>query len=197
MIFHNNVLCNLANNKFFSGGFMKKLLFLIITMAFVASAHAADVKIGYIDMNKALNQSVRGIKAVGMLEGMVQAKQSVIAEKETKIKDLDMEIAKQSSILNPQALKGKQTEREKMMKDYQRMVQDSQDEVKRKQDEFMQEIINDIRVTVSEIGHEEGYTAIFEKFAAGLVYFVEEADLTEKVISRFNDASKKAAPVKK
>jgi len=176
---------------------MKKLLLLLFTMVFVASANAADVKIGYIDMNRALNQSERGIKAVGMLEGMVQAKQSVIAEKENKIKELDMEIAKQSSILNPQALKEKQNEREKMMKNYQRMVQDSQDDVKKKQDEFMQEIITDIRVTVSEVAQEEGYTAIFEKFAAGLVYFVEEADLTEKVIKRFNEASKKAAPAKK
>ena len=176
---------------------MKKLFFLVFTMVFVASVHAADVKIGYIDMNRALNMSERGIKAVGILEGMVQAKQSVIAEKENKIKELDMEIAKQSSILNPQALKEKQNEREKMMKDYQRMVQDSQDEVKKKQDEFMQEIINDIRVTVSEIGQEEAYTAIFEKFAAGLVYFVEEEDLTEKVIKRFNEASKKAAPATK
>jgi len=176
---------------------MKKIFFLVFTLVFVVSAHAADVKIGYIDMNKALNQSDRGMKAVGILEGMVQAKQSVIAEKESKVKELDMEIAKKSSILNPQALKEKQNEREKMMKDYKRMVQDSQDEVKTKQDEFMQEIINDIRMTVSEIGQEEGYTAIFEKFAAGLVYFVEEADITDKVIERFNEASKKAAPTKK
>ena len=176
---------------------MKKILFLLLTMVFAVSAHAADVKIGYIDMNKALNQSGRGIKAVGMLEGMVQAKQSAIADKENKVKELDMEIAKQSSILNPQALKEKQNEREKMMKDYQRMVQDSQDEVKKKQDELMQAIINDIRVTVSEIGQEEGYTAIFEKFSAGLVYFVENADLTDKVLERFNEASIKAAPAKK
>ena len=128
---------------------------------------------------------------------MVQAKQSAIADKENKVKELDMEIAKQSSILNPQALREKQNEREKMMKDYQRKVQDSQDEVKKKQDEFMQAIINDIRVTVSEIGQEEGYTAIFEKFSAGLVYFVENADLTDKVLERFNEASKKAAPAKK
>lgn len=176
---------------------MKKILFLVFTLVFVVSAHAADVKIGYIDMNKALNQSNRGIKAVGILEEIVQAKQSVIAEKEDKIKELDMEIAKQSSILTPQALKEKQNEREKIMKDYQRMVQDFQDEVKKKQDEFMQEIINDIRVTVSEIGQEEGYSAIFEKFSAGLIYFVEEGDLTDKVIERFNEASEKAAPAKK
>ncbi len=66
---------------------MKKILFLVFTLVFAVSAHAADTKIGYIDMNKALNQSDRGIKAVGMLEGMVQAKQSVIAEKESKIKE--------------------------------------------------------------------------------------------------------------
>ncbi len=169
---------------------MKKIILLVFILGFVASAHAADIKIGYIDMNRALNQSERGIKAVGILEGIVQAKQSAIAEKENKIKELDMEIAKQSSILNPQALKEKQNEREKMMKDYQRMVQDSQDEVKKKQDEFMQTIINDIRKTVSIIGQEDGYTAIFEKFSSGLVYFVDNADITDKVLERFNQASK-------
>ncbi|UCH81709.1 MAG: OmpH family outer membrane protein [Nitrospiraceae bacterium] len=176
---------------------MKKLLITAITMFFAVSAHAADVKIGYVDMNRALNESDRGIKAVGVLEGIVQAKQSVIAEKENKIKELDMEIAKQSSVLNPQALKDKKNEREKLTKEYQRMVQDSQDEVKKKQDEFMNDIINDIRVTVSDIARERGYTAIFEKFSAGLVYFSEKEDLTDLVIKQFNTVTKKEAPASK
>lgn len=173
---------------------MKKILVILCSLVFAASAYGAELKIVYVDMNKALNESNRGLKAVGVLEGMVQAKQSAIVERENKIKELDMEIAKQSSILNPQALKDKQEEREKMMKDYQRMVQDSQDEVKKKQDEFMQDIISDIRVTVSEMAREEGYTAVFEKHSAGLVYFIEEADITEQVIERFNKSSQKAAP---
>ncbi len=176
---------------------MKKVFFIAITLFFVVSAHAADVKIGFVDMNRALNESDRGIKAVGVLEGMVQAKQSAIADKESKIKELDMEIAKQSSVLNPQAIKEKQNERDKLTKQYQRMVQDSQDEVKKKQDEFMSEIVNDIRLTVSDIAREKGYTAIFEKFSAGLVYFAEKEDLTDLVIKKFNSASKKAAPAKK
>jgi outer membrane protein len=185
------------NIKFSTGGLMKKILFLLVTLTFAVCAHAADTKIAYLDMNRALNESDRGIKAVGILEGMVQAKQSIITEKENKIKEMDMDIAKQSSVLNQDALKEKKDERDKLAKEYQRMVQDSQDDVKKKQDEFMQEIIKDIRKTVSEIGQEEGYTAIFEKYSSGLVYFVEEADITDQVIKRFNEETKNAKPAKK
>jgi outer membrane protein len=174
------------------GGLMKKLLIIaIITLfAFGARVDAAEMKIGYVDLNKALNKSTKGEKAITLLEDMVKSKQTVIIEKEKELKRIDEEIAKQASILNPDAIKEKHATREKLMRDYQRMVKDSQDDVQKKRNDFMENIVNDLRKTVAAIGKEEGYTIIFERVASGILYIPEDTDLTDKLIKKFNDASK-------
>jgi outer membrane protein len=171
---------------------MKKSIFLVIvSILYGFSAQAAELKIGYVDLNKALNESNKGESAVKLLEEMVKAKQTFINGKEEEIKKLDTEIAKQTSILTQDALKGKQEKREKLMRDYQRMVKDSQEEIQKKRNEFMEGIIKDLRKTVVNIGKKEGYSIIFEKIASGILYIPEEVDLTDELIKLFNNESKK------
>jgi outer membrane protein len=54
----------------------------------------------------------------------------------------------------------------------------------------MRLIIGEISKTVSTIGKEEGYTLILERMQGGIIYIPDDLDLTEKVIERFNQASK-------
>jgi outer membrane protein len=170
---------------------MKKLLFLTVITFFAFNAYAAEFKIGYVDLNKALNESAKGKTAVKLLEDMVKEKQTVIIEKEKELKAIEDEIAKQASILNPDAIKEKQEKREKLMRDYQRMVKDSQDEVQQKRNDFMEAIIKDIRKTVVQLGKEKGYSIIFEKVASGILYIPEEVDVTNELIEQFNKGSQK------
>ncbi|KPK01180.1 MAG: hypothetical protein AMK71_06540 [Nitrospira bacterium SG8_35_4] len=170
---------------------MKKLVLLAIITFFAVNAHAAEFKIAYVDLNKALNESAKGKTAVTILEDLVKEKQSVIIEKEKELKALDDEIAKQASILNPDAIREKQAKREKLMRDYQRMVKDSQDEVQQKRNDFMEAIIKDLRQTVVRIGKEKGYSIIFERVASGILYIPEEVDVTDMLIEQFNKESQK------
>lgn len=169
----------------------KSIILVIVSILYGLGAQAAELKIGYVDLNRALNESDKGEKAVKLLQEMVKAKQTVINEKEEEIKKIDTEIAKQTSILTQDALKGKQEKREKLMKDYQRMVKDSEEEIQKKRNEFMEDIIKDIRKTVVKIGEKEGYSIIFEKIASGILYIPEEVDLTDELIKLFNSESKK------
>lgn len=170
---------------------MKKLFFLALITFFAVNASAADLKIAYVDLNKALNECEKGKTAVKVLEDMVKAKQEVISEKEKELKAIDDEIAKQSSILNPDAIKEKQAKREKLMRDYQRMVKDSQDEVQQKRNDFMEAIIKDLRETVARLGKEKGYSVIFERVASGILYIPDDVDITDLLIEQFNKESKK------
>jgi len=170
---------------------MKKLIFLTIITFFAVNASAADFKIAYVDLNKALNECNKGKTAVKILEDMVKEKQTVISEKEKELKALDDEIAKQSSILNPDAIREKQAKRERLMRDYQRMVKDSQDEVQLKRNDFMEAIIKDLRETVARLGKDQGYSVIFERVASGILYIPEEVDITDALIEQFNKESQK------
>lgn len=175
---------------------MKKLsLFLVVLSLFIAShAYAENIKIGSVDLIKALNESDSGKKAKTDLESLIKAKQSALDEKGKTIEKLKSDIEKQSSVLSAEARKAKEEELEKMIRDYQRLVADSQNEVKKKEGEFTNDIIKELRAIIEKIGAEEGYTIILEGSDGQILYKKSEIDLTDVVIKKHNEM--KAAPKK-
>ncbi|MBI4848493.1 MAG: OmpH family outer membrane protein [Nitrospirae bacterium] len=171
---------------------MKQIFFMTFALLFavVCSVQAAETKIGYVDLNKALNESEEGKKAVKVLEDFFKSKQAVLEDKRKEIASLDEEMAKQSSILNPDAVKSKKEERDRIARDFQRMVKDSEDELEKKRADFMERIIKDLNEVVKKIGEEEGYTVIFDRVQSGIMFIPGKLDLTDKLLKRFNEVSK-------
>ncbi len=179
---------------------MRKTVFVTILSVFALalSAQASDLKIGYVDLNRALNQSDEGRKAVKVLKDMLRANKERLIKKNEEIKKLEEEIAKQASILNPEAIKKKKEERERLIRDFQRLRRDSEDEYRKKENDFVQKIFGEMRVILAEIAAGEGYTVVFEKNEGGILYISKKLDLTDKLISEFNKrSSEKAAKGKK
>ncbi len=169
---------------------MKKIILLIIAASLVAfSVHAAEVKIGYIDLQKIMTSSDQGKEAMRTLDSIEKAKNALISEKVNAIKKLEEELTKQAAVLNPETKLKKQQEHEKLMAEYQRMRRDRDEELKKNEAEFIQKIVLDVTKLLVKIAEEEGYTAILNE--AGVVYIPEEFNLTEKVMKLFNEGSDK------
>lgn len=167
-------------------------LFVICYLSLCTSSFAADsIKIGCIDLQRALNESETGKKAKSDLESLIKSKQSIIDEKGKTIEKLKGELEKQASVLSAEARKGKEDELEKLLREYQRLVQDSQAEVKKKEIELTDAIIKDIREIVEKIGEEEGYTIIIENAEGVLLYSNKSIDLTDTVIKKYNESKTK------
>lgn len=171
---------------------MKKIVLFLIVSLFAFSAHAAEVKIAYVNLKKTLHESDRGKEALKILENIVNIKQSLIDEKRDEIKKLDEEIAKQASILTRESLERKQQQRGTLIRDFQRIVKDSEEEVQKKEVEFFQKILLDLRKLINEIGETGEYTAIFETVEGGILYMPKKLDLTDEVIKKFNETTKAA-----
>jgi outer membrane protein len=170
---------------------MKRLILIFIFSVFwVFTAYGEEIKIGYVDLNKALNESEAGKRATKILEDMVNNKKSILSQKEKELKSLDEEIKKQSSILTPESIKSKTEEFNRLYKDYQRLVKDFQEEIQKKEAEFTRQIQNDLLEIIRKIGEEESYTIILEVNASGVLYAKKKIDLTEKLIKKYNEISK-------
>lgn len=169
---------------------VRRYLFSIIVLAFcvVILGHVAEaeIKIGIVDLQKALNESEAGKQAKKNLEEIIKAKQKQIDQKGKEIEKLKEEIDKQSSVLSEKALRQKQDELDRKMRDYKRFVQDAQDEVKRKEAQLTEEILKELRKVIYEIGKEEKFTLILEKVEGVILYTDEAVDITQKVIERYN-----------
>jgi len=175
---------------------MKKLSWLLVVFILLAGtrAYAENIKIGSVDLIKALNESDSGKKAKTDLESLIKTKQAVLDEKGKSIEKMKSEIEKQSSVLSAEARKSKEDELEKVIRDYQRLVSDSQSEIKKKEGEFTNEIIKELRTIIVKMGTEEGYTVILEGSDGQILYAKKEIDLTDLVIKKHNEM--KAAPKK-
>lgn len=165
------------------------LLFLLLCMP-VSLLAVDDLKIGYIDFQKVLNESDAGKKAKADLEIIVKSKQTTIDEKGKTIEKLKADLEKQASVLSAEAKKSKEEELEKMLREYQRLVQDSQTEVKKKELELTDVIIKDIRQIVEKMGEEGGYTLIIERTGGMVLYSKKDIDLTDAVIKKYNQSKK-------
>lgn len=171
---------------------MKKFILTIALVLFAFSAYSAEIKIGYVDMNKAVNESEEGKKAVSILETMVKSSQMEIKYSEDKIKALEDELKKQASILTPAAIKAKKEERDRLYRDYKRLIKDLDEDVKRKQSQLMEKLYISISDIIRQIGKEGGYSAIYGKAESGTLYYSNDLDITDEVITRFNESKKTA-----
>jgi outer membrane protein len=167
------------------------VVFLMITGSSGLAAEMITVKIGHVDLVKALNESEAGKKAKTDLEFLIKTKQSTIDEKGKAIEKAKADIEKQASVLSPDARKAKEEELERLLRDYQRLVSDSQNEVKKKEGELTGEIIKELRAIVQKIGQEEGYTLILESAEGQILYATKDIDLTETVKKKFNESRAK------
>jgi len=170
---------------------MKRIILFMIVLSLSAfNAHGADLKIGYVDINRALNECDEGKEAIKALRSMVEVKETLIAKKSDEIRKLEEEIAKQRSILTQNALREKEYKYKKLKRDYNRMKEDLEFEYQQKQTKFMQKIILGMRKLIKKIGAEENYAAIFEASEGAILYIPEGSDLTDRVIKRYNEITK-------
>ncbi len=164
---------------------MRKLFTLVFVLAFAACAFAQDgVKIGFIDMQQALNESEAGKVAKKELEDMVRERQVKIDEKIALRDKLVAEIEKQSVVLSDEARRQKQDELEKLSREIERMVTDSNTELQKQQRELELEIVRDLDSIITEIGKEGKYTIIVP--ADIILYSAEGIDITDLVIEKHN-----------
>lgn len=174
---------------------MRKLLILGMALLLAAPAFAEDIKIGYVDLQRALNESERGKKAKTELEDLIRKSNSRIEEK-IKAKDrLRDEIEKQRVVLSPKAFSEKQDELERLERDIDRLIEDSQTVIQRKQREREMGIFNDLDLIINGVGEAEGFLLILP--ADVILYSSGGVNITDLVIKKYNETvSEEPAPVK-
>lgn len=171
---------------------MKKIVAVLVISVFVltGAAYAENVKLGFVDMRLALNESKAGKDAKVELEKIIKDKQKVLDDERKTIDEMQADLEKKASLLSDKAKQEKQKEFQEKVQSYQKMLSDAQKEINEKEASYTQKIIDEIRKTVTEIAKADGYTLVFEKTEISVMYAEEGLDLTKKVIETFNSKSK-------
>jgi outer membrane protein len=171
--------------KAMSGGraVLAATLFAILC---VPSLAAADVKIGYVDLQRALNESSAGKKAKEDFRGQVDRLESQLKGKKEELDKLKSDLETKGTVMADAQRKKLETEFEQKRLDLKRRFEDSQQELQKKDQELTGRIIQDLQAIIKEVGDRDGYTLILELGSSPVLYYKKSADITDDVLSAYN-----------
>jgi outer membrane protein len=171
---------------------MRRLVLAGVLACCVAAvpASAAEVKMGYIDMQRALNTSEAGKEAKEQLAARVKKYQEEINTKQEDIKKLKEELEKQGMLLSEPVRAAKEKDYQQRLKEFQRFTKDAQDELQGKDEEYTRKIIEGMEKIIQEFGRKNGYTFIFVR-NEGMLFADDKVDVTDEVLKLLNASRKK------
>jgi outer membrane protein len=159
---------------------------IFIFLAISAVSHAAETKIGCVDIQRALNESEAGKEAKKVMESELKKFQVEIGQRQKELQTLKETLQRQGTMLSMKGKTEKEREYQNKLKEYKRWGEDRQNELKRKEVELTKEAIRGLRAVVKKLGEEEKFTLILEKNEAIVLHVSGTIDLTDRVISIFN-----------
>lgn len=155
-----------------------------------APAGAAELKIGYANLQKALNECQAGIKAKDALKVEAEGLENELSKKQEELKKMKDELDKKSSVWNKETRDAKEKDFKARTADFQKKFMEYGEDLNKKKQETEARIIKELRDVVEEIAKKKGLTFVFERSVGGLLYAPPEFDLTDEVI-KAHDAKKK------
>jgi len=164
------------------------------------TAHAQ--KVGVVDLQAVLDQSVRGRSAKDRLRELgdklqqeIKSKLEFKRQKEEELQKLQTEFRSQKDLLTEQARAAKDEdyrrrarELKRFIDDTNRFTEDATQEFREREIRETQGLLLSVRKVVQEIGEREGYSLVLEgnENTAVVLYFNKAIDITPKIVQRFD-----------
>lgn len=150
-----------------------------------------SMNIVYIDLQKVMLESEQGKQIRKILTDDAERLKRNLDGKQAELQRLKDTIEKQGATITPEARADREKQYQAKLKDYQRLYNDYQTELQQKDVEYTQKVLKEIEEIVRGMGEREKYSLILEKSQAGILYGVPSIDITNKVITLFNEVAKK------
>jgi len=178
---------------------MKKFLvsLAVAALAVPTFAQSAPARVAVIDVNKVLMSSTAGKASYEKLKKLQEDRIARAKKMDDEAAALDKEINEKKLSLSEEKLADltKQLSDKKIA--MQRFAQDADREVGEARDKELQGLEAKIKPVIDAVGKEMGLAVIFNKFESGLVYASDAIDITNTVITRFNETAAPAAAAAK
>ena len=158
--------------------------FLLATTAFAAAARA-QLKLAYVDVQRAIQETEEGKAARGRLKSEFDLRRAQIDKKSADLEKMQQEYEKQAPVLSDDAKRKKQEEFQKALIDARKSAGDLQEDMNRQEQQAMANILQRLQQVVAEIAERESLSFVMDK--GTLLYAPPSGDITNEVVRRYND----------
>lgn len=158
-----------------------------------ASAVAADLpKIGIVNFQKVLATSSPGKIAKAEINKKGKEMEESLKARGSELEELKKTIEREALVMSKEKRDEKEREFRIKVNDFKTLQAKYKESFKGLENRLVSKINKDVLELAHKMGKDDGYVLILEQNAAGVMYFPEALDITDKLISEFNKSSVKA-----
>src|SRR3954463_365092 len=170
---------------------MRRSFLIALTAALTLSSVAqADIKLGYVDLQRALQEVAEGRDARARLKNDLDKKKSEFEAEQAKLRDDKAVLDKQGSMMSEEVRNQKFTELQKRLFELTQRAEKLQAEMAQAEQKELKKIFEKMDPIIAAIAKREELTMVFEKTDSGLVYAPASLDLTNELVRTYNDKFK-------
>ncbi|MEI6225384.1 MAG: OmpH family outer membrane protein [Deltaproteobacteria bacterium] len=170
---------------------------LALAIAVPQAARAAELKIGYVNLQQAVSEVEEGKSARETLKKEFDVKQKQLDDKQNELKRMKEDLDKQMVVMSDDAKREKAMEFERKVNELQQLYVQMQKDLQEREREMMKVLFDKMEVVIKDIAAAEGYSYVFEQQNAGLMVAPPAANMTQELVRRYNAKYKAGAPAKK
>ena len=165
---------------------------LAALISFSGKTASAQMKMGVVDVQRAVMQSEDGLRAQATLKKLFDSRQQELNKRQSDLQKQKEELEKQKSVLSQQALQKKVEEWQKEMVELQTTFVEYNKELEKKQKELTDPIFERVLGAIKRIAGQDSYDLIVDR--ATVAFARGDLDLTDRVIQMSNGGGAAPAP---
>jgi len=156
----------------------------LMVLIYFSTATAAD-KVGYINLQRLVNESKMGKAAREDIQKMRQGKQAELTKKLQAINQLRDQLNKEGNKMKPAERRDKIEILQKAYKEYQRLVADAKEDITREDRELVAIILQKADGVLKSVAKKNNF-AIILKDPNAVGYLDPKVDITDQVLKELN-----------
>lgn len=143
-------------------------------------AVAVDLKIGYVNAVKVIEEAPQGEVALKKLEAEFAPRDKQIVEMQNKLKQLEQDLEKNALLMKDADHRSKEFEIVTLKRDLRRATQEFREDYNLRRNEELAALQKIVQKTIADMAKRENYDLILES----AVYAGPKADITDKVLKK-------------
>jgi outer membrane protein len=144
------------------------------------------VKIGYIDLQKIIEQSTKGKELRERVQQLRKEKEKILSAKQEELVRMRQDFQQKAMTLSDKARLDKEQELRQKELEFQNLSESFRQEVLMEGKKLQMLMFKELAEIVQKIGQQEGYTMIIDKDAT--LYVSDSIDITDKVLKQYDSS---------
>jgi len=158
----------------------KSFVFVLGFVSMAGLANATELKIGYVNAVKVIEEAPQGESALKKLEAEFAPRDKQIVEMQNRLKHLEQDLEKNALVLKENEHRSREFEVVTLKRDLRRATQEFREDYNLRRNEELAALQKIVQKTIAEIAKQENYDLILES----AVYAGPKVDVTDKILKK-------------